>query len=62
MKGLCFVASALFFSSLGCQPVVVTTPPTEAKNVDIHIKTPRANIDVEKKKDGDTTVEVNKNK
>ena len=45
------VAAVAFVLVVGCQPVVVTTPAkTDGdKDKDIHIRTPRANVDVEGK-------------
>jgi hypothetical protein len=53
----------LLFFAVGCNPppTVVTVPATgETKKGDIHIRTPRADVDVEKNKNGDTSVDVNR--
>ncbi|WP_439621520.1 hypothetical protein [Gemmata sp.] len=65
-------ALALLIATLatGCQPATVTTPaappaapPAADRNNDVHIRTPRVDVDVERKDRGTSkrSVEVNVN-
>lgn len=36
-------------SASGCQPATVTTPAAQPPEKDVHIRTPRVNVDVEHK-------------
>jgi hypothetical protein len=56
-------ALSLVACLFGCQPATVTTPaapaPAERNKGDVHIRTPGANIDVERKGTGrDVNVDV----
>src|SRR5262245_41460524 len=55
------VSATLTFVLFGCQPAVVTTPATQDKERDIHIRTPGANVDIEGKgKDRKVDVDVHR--
>jgi hypothetical protein len=40
-------AAALALALAGCQPAAVTTTPPE-RGSDVHIRTPRSNVDIDK--------------
>jgi len=54
-------ALTLILILFGCQPAVVTTPASQDKERDIHIRTPGANVDIEGKgKDRKVDVDVHR--
>ena len=64
MKKILAAGAAFAFAlilTVGCQPAVVTTPATQDKERDIHIRTPGANVDIEGKgKDRKVDVDVHR--
>jgi len=62
MNRMALFAVIILFNSFGCNPPpsATTGPAHNDKKVDVHIRTPRGNVDVEKNKKGGTDVDVNR--